>query len=261
MDINICIIAITNNIFNNCYDYINKTNYNLFGLDDNTCINNYLSYFNLPHNDIIFCPNKGFDVGPFLIGLNYCKDLDYDYIMNIHSKTNKQWRQDLFEICNYDIRNFNCDTIISKNWVNYFDENDMNINILNDYIDILPRNKNKWIYNGGKVFIIKTKYLKVLCNNFKSIYKELTDINKNDIFWKKKMIDLNTFNLCYNNCKESLFNSPIHIESRNMLIKTNSKNFFELLSHGYKGIPDFQLEHALERYIGYLHDDTIIMQV
>ena len=37
-----------------------------------------------------------------------------------------------------------------------------------------------------------------------------------------------------------------------MCVKLNAKNYFELLEKGYRGIPDFQVEHAIERYLGYL---------
>ena len=261
MNIYVVIIAITDNIFNNCYDYISNSNYKIFGLDKNVCIDKYSAFFDLPYDDIIFCPNKGYDVGPFLIGLNFCFE-KYEYVLHIHSKNNKQWRQDLFEICNYDIRNFNVDTIESKKWQNYCDNNDNNIDILNSFINILPRNnKINWFYNGGKVFSTKMKYLEILKYNFKNIYYLLTDINKDDIFWKNKMLDIDTFNLFYDNYKNCVYNSCIDYDARNILIKTNSKNFFELKTYGYKGIPDFQIEHALERYIGYLYKDSVIMRV
>ena len=67
-------------------------------------INKYDKQLGLPHDKIIFCPNRGYDVGPLLIGLKYCEKMNYAYVMHIHSKHNKLWRDELLKICNYDIK-------------------------------------------------------------------------------------------------------------------------------------------------------------
>ena len=153
------------------------------------------------------------------------------------------------------------DAIESKFWRNNFDKTDLNYYILNKYTDIFQFNKTNWLYNAGKVFSIKTKYLRILYDNFKSIYNKLTDINTHDNYWKKNMMDLNIFDSYYNKYKSCQFNNPIDKDAFKMLIKTNSKNYYELFSHGYRGIPDLQIEHAIERYIGYLYNDANIMCV
>jgi hypothetical protein len=110
----------------------------------------------------------------------------------------------------------------------------------------------EWKFNGGKMFITKYCFLKPIIKNFNKIYHLLTDVNKNDIYWQKMMLDKEFFNKQYNHYKNDFLNIPINENAAEIMIKTKSKNFFELLKNGAKGIPDCQIEHAIERYLGFL---------
>jgi hypothetical protein len=79
-----------------------------------------------------------------------------------------------------------------------------------------------------------------------------TDKNKDDVYWRKMMLDTEFFNNLFTYYETNVLNSPIDKNAPEIMIKTNSKNYFELANHGVKGLPDCQIEHAIERYIGYL---------
>jgi hypothetical protein len=221
-----------------------------FGID-NLNISDFSNYFNLPHDLIIFTPNKGYDIGGLLIGLNYLKNKFNNFIY-LHSKTNDLWREQLFKICLKPITS-EYDTIICKNFVDTFDKNDLNFKILEDLQDILPLPNNKqFSYIGGTVFSTKTENLNILIENFNKIFPLLTDINKDDIYWRSIMTNKQFFSKYYERYKNCIYNKPIDLNSHEKMIETNSKNFIELTKNGYRGIPDCQIEHALERYIGFL---------
>ncbi len=50
---------------------------------------------------LFFHPNKGMDIGPYLLQLSYvfsdCHDESYDEIFKIHTKTNSQWRNEMLD--------------------------------------------------------------------------------------------------------------------------------------------------------------------
>jgi hypothetical protein len=252
--IDILLVIITDHIYNSNQKFIPHGKHVLFGIHPKEFdIGKYDKQLNLPHSKIIFCPNRGYDVGPMLIGLKYCEKINYSYVMHIHSKHNKTWRNYLLKICNYDIKTLGVDTIVCKNFFITCDKNDRNRRILNYYNDLFPNNvATDWQFNGGKMFITRFSYLKQLINRFAKIYNILTDIKKNDIFWQKTMLDENFITERFHFYKDNFFNIPISENSTKAMIETKSKNFFELLSHGVKGFPDCQIEHAIERYIGLL---------
>jgi hypothetical protein len=252
--IDIVIVIMTDHIYNNNQTFIHKENYTLFGISPSAFdISKYQKQMNLPHKKIIFCPNRGYDVGPMMIGLKFCEKMNYNYVLHIHSKYNKSWRNSLLKICNHNINTVNCDTIICKDFFSSYTQNDYNSKILNYYNKLFPTNNvKKWNFNGGKMFATRFSFLKPLIRNFSKIYGILTDVNKNDVYWQKIMLNKDFFNKQYNHYKNDFLNVPISENAQQIMIETKSKNFFELLSHGAKGIPDCQIEHALERYIGFL---------
>jgi hypothetical protein len=254
MRIDIVLIIMTDHIYNGNLSFIDYNTHSLFGITKTEFdINKYDKQLGLPHDKIIFCPNKGYDVGPLLIGLKYCEKMNYAYVMHIHSKNNKIWRHELLKICNYDIKIMNCDTIICNAFLGTYSSEDYNSKIINYYNKLFPTNKIKeWQYNAGKMFSTRFSYLTPLINNFNKIYDMLTDINKNDIFWQKMMLNNEYFQKQYDYYKTNILNIPISDNAQEVFIKTKSKNFFELSSHGVKGLPDCQIEHAIERYIGLL---------
>jgi hypothetical protein len=262
MNIDIVIVIITEHIYNNDQKFIHKENYSLFGIDQKKFdISKYEKHMNILHNKLIFCPNRGYDVGPMMIGIKFCEKMNYSHVLHIHSKYNKSWRSDLLKICHYNIKTMDCDTVICKELFCKYTQSDCNSKILNYYSKLFPTNNVKeWKFNGGKMFITKLSFLKPLITNFNKIYDILTDLNKNDIYWQKIMLDKDFFNKQYNHYKNDYLNIPISENAQEIMIETKSKNFFELLSHGAKGIPDCQIEHAIERYIGFLttHSKKVI---
>ena len=63
-----------------------------------TCSNDLIEKYKSIYRDkTIIVPNKGWDVGPFLIGLNFVKN-QYDYVFCVHSKSNDIWRNNLLNI-------------------------------------------------------------------------------------------------------------------------------------------------------------------
>jgi hypothetical protein len=258
---NIHIIAVINtshDLFNNNFKYIYiDTNLYLFGIDSicSQCCKPARALSEIC-NWVIMAPNKGYDVGPFLIGINFIYShihIEYKYIMHIHTKTNELWRNNIFKIINYDIRNFpNVDTIISGLFyvkTNRLDRNHEIIMSLPFYKKDFP---DEYFYNGGKVFTTKLSYFRVFVQYFEYLYSNMTDIYKNDIYWQKIMDDPDIFKEYYNNYKCCVYNQPISDDAWKKRQETYSKNYMQLQKNGYRGIPDCQIEHAIERYIGYL---------
>ena len=218
-----------------------------------TCSNDLIEkYKSIYRNKTIIVPNKGWDVGPFLIGLNFVKN-QYDYVFCVHSKSNDIWRNNLLNIKHINVFEENCDTLISE--FKYVDiaKNDKNLQILKMYQHLFPHeNLETWKYNSGKIFVSKYKFFDVLLNNFNQIYELLTDKNKNDKFWCDIMDDAEYYNSEFRRMKNDVYNQSMTRKSRIMRQRKNAKNYFELLEHGFRGLPDCMIEHAIERYIGYL---------
>ena len=218
-----------------------------------TCSNILLEkYKSIYRDNTIIVPNKGWDVGPFLIGLNFVKN-QYDYVFCVHSKSNDIWRNNLLNISNINVFHENCDTMISEFKYVDIEQNDKNLQILKIYQHLFPHeNLKTWKYNSGKIFVSKCEFFDVLLNNFNQIYELLTDKNKNDKFWCDIMDDTDYYNSEFRRMKNDVYNQPMTRKSRIMRKRKNAKNYFELLEHGFRGLPDCMIEHAIERYIGYL---------
>ena len=257
MDIYIVVVVNTDFEFNNDLKFYENEKYIRFGINDDT-VDEY--YFDLIYDKIIFCPNKGYDVGSFLVGLKYIENMQFKFFIKLHSKTNNEWRKIIFNICNYNIVNTNYDTIVAKLFTQLCDENDLNFKILLDYPKLFSlNNKKKWKYVQGTTYISRIKYLSALLTNFNDIYILLTDIYKNDVYWIDIMKNDNLFKKYCVMYENNIYNLPINANSQKKLIETNSKNYLELFKHDKcRGIPDVQFEHAIERYLGLLliNDNT-----
>ena len=114
------------------------------------------------------------------------------------------------------------------------------------------KNLKTWKYNSGKIFVSKCEFFDILLSNFNQIYELLTDENKNDKFWCEHMDDKKYYDSEFSRLENCPWNLPMTPLAHEMRKKYNARNYFELLKHGYRGIPDLQIEHAIERYIGYL---------
>lgn len=265
-DVNIMICyKLNKNLFNNDYNYYhhccNEWDIITFGINYYDCykeINEIVEKFKkekICYDYFIFTPNIGYDFGSLLISLNYDNvHNNYEYITVVHSKSNLAWRNILFEILNYDIRNYqNIDTIVTNIFYNKFDkETDNNFEILTSN-DLFHFESHDFFYNGGKVFSTLMSNLHFFINNFKNIFEMCTCINKNDTYWIKIMNDEILFNKYVKQYENCPFNKPIDAHAKNILINKSAINYIDLLvNHNTRGIPDCQFEHAMERYIGYL---------
>ena len=252
--IDVVIVVATQSEFNFNYEFEKTKCAIYFGVNENS-FNSKFSQ--LPSDKIIFCANKGYDVGPFLIG---CKHIEnqYEYIIHIHAKTNDTWNKLLTTIANCNITELDVDTIIPNQDVpglktlTTTDTSDGNYNILDSHRHLFPFYDTSWEYSSGKMFATKMQFLKPLLNNFDKIYSLLTDKNKNDVYWQTAMNNTKLFNKYYNEYLNNDINKPISKYASFMRQKYKCRNYFELLNKGYRGIPDLQIEHAIERYLGYL---------
>lgn len=260
------VVSSTECFFSGKLKYRKTKNYETFGIDKmdlKTTDKVYNFYKKIPHNKIIICPNKGWDIGPLYVGLNYMymhSDIP-EYIINIHSKTNVEWERSLTKISHYNASDFNVDTIVPARWNSpvYTADNissKLNIDKILTLKDIIIgpdySNIKNWDYIGGKMFITKTEYLKPIVESFDTIYPMLTDSRTDDKFWVDAVSNEKIFNYYYNLYKYNPWNEPINHKAFHARVHLKCKNYFELLNHGYRSIPDLMIEHALERIIGHL---------
>ena len=211
---------------------------------------------------IIEVKNKGMDIGIFLLSLLYLRinNLNYDYLVKLHTKTDDRFRE---HVCEHLI---GTEEIIKKN-IDIF-KNNLDIGMLNGTL-IFNYHKNKSFYNNHMEYL---EYLSNLLLN--------DSININDLefavgtFFYSRFNVFDTFNtnhikLIYNmlNDFESLDKNwySIFYNLKNKsddfinehYIKNKSKNYGNNLELQKKtqcsGMRDFMIEHALERFFGYLN--------
>lgn len=274
----ILVISAPKCTFNGKLTFTKHKNYSTFGITNSTKNNisniTYEYYCKIPHDSIIICPNKGWDIGPLMVGLRYMyvHNIQPEYLINIHSKTNKEWEQGLTKIIRYSIKDFNVDTIVPSNWCSSVYtpsdiSSELNIKKIKTLSNNLPgvdfSDVYNWKYVAGKMFITRFNYLKPIVNSFDTLYPILTDKNTDDQFWVTAVKGKNVFNYYYNMYKNNPWNEPINHNAYYALTRLNCKNYFELKNYGYRSIPDLMIEHALERIIGHtiLHNSTNILKI
>ena len=211
---------------------------------------------------IIEVKNKGMDIGIFLLSLLYLRNnnLIYKYLIKLHTKTDDRFRE---HVCEHLIGSK--DTI-EKN-INLL-EKDNNIGMLNGTL-IFNFHKNKSFYNNH------LNYLEYLSN---LLLGDSIDVNKLEFavgtFFYSRFDVFDTFNknhikLIYNmlNDFESLDKNwySIFYNLRNKsedyindhYIKNKAVNYGNNLELQKKtqcsGMRDFMIEHALERFFGYIN--------
>ena len=211
---------------------------------------------------IIEVKNKGMDIGVFLLSLLYLRDnnLNYEYLVKIHTKTDDRFREHV------------CDHLIgSKKIINH------NINLLKNNSKIGMLNgtltfnyhKNKQFYENH------FKYLEYLCNLLldESINNDNLEFAVGTFFYSKfdvfDVFNKNHIKLIYNqlNDFESLdknwYSIFYNLKNKNdnfinqHYLKNKHKNHGNNLELQKKtecsGMRDFMIEHALERFFGYLN--------
>jgi len=217
-----------------------------------------LRYKKLNSDILIFMPNRGYDIGGFIVGMQYMsnQNINPKYLMYLHSKGDYAWRRDLHSIININLRkHLNHDTVVSGKWICQYDMNDGDYNntIFEKLEHLFPlHGTTKFPFIGGTMFNTRYKFLSSLKPKLSEIYEELTHINKVDTIWVNAMKDQNIFDKYYEIYRKNPFNVAITPGSRQFLIDHNITNAYQLFQNGYKGIPDLQTEHVIERYLGYL---------
>ena len=205
--------------------------------------------------------NKGMDIGIFLISLLYLRDkkLKYKNLIKIHTKTDDRFREHVCdqligseEIIKKNLKLMDKSEIGMLNGTITFDyqknksffKNHLNYleylisYFLNDTLD-----KNKLEFAVGTFFISKFDVFNIFNkNNIKILYNKLNDENTLDINWYKIFYELKNKNDDYiiNHWKKNK--------------KKNYGNNLELqIKTKCSGMRDFMIEHALERFFGYLN--------
>jgi len=266
---NIFIIQVGNfNTLEKMYHYLdilNEINQNyLIALIENQINNKRLDILKkkLKNLVIIEVKNRGMDIGIFLSSLLYLRehDLEYKYLVKIHTKTDDRFRE---HVCNHLIGSKKC---IENNFLKM--DNDPNIGMLNGTLIFNFHNNNSFYNNHMKYLyylsetILNTKldidklefavgtffYSKfdvfdaLDINHLKLIYNQLNDFESLDINW---------YSIFYNLKNKSDEYIIEHWKNN------KGKKFGNNLELQYKtdcqGMRDFMIEHALERFFGYLN--------
>ena len=216
---------------------------------------------------VLFKENKGYDIGGLLKGLNFIYgnnrtttdafDRPDTKIAYIHNKNNKSWRNALHKIFySKDIQDY--DTTTPAKWTAICSIDDLNRKIMKAHplIFDLDTEDTPFHYVAGTCFITNLKYLKPLAEKYSYIEPLLTDKDKDDTFWQHYMCDKSVFDQYVHMHSHDMYNSKIDINSYYIMQNHKCKNYIEMYDKfNMKGIPDLQIEHALERYIGYLTID------
>ena len=211
---------------------------------------------------IIEVKNKGMDIGVFLLSLLYLRDnnLNYEYLVKIHTKTDDRFRE---HVCDHLIES---KKIINHN-INLL-KNNSKIGMLNGTLTF-NYHKNKQFYENH------FKYLEYLCNLLldESINNDNLEFAVGTFFYSKfdvfDVFNKNHIKLIYNqlNDFESLdknwYSIFYNLKNKNdnfinqHYLKNKHKNHGNNLELQKKtecsGMRDFMIEHALERFFGYLN--------
>lgn len=234
-----------------------------------------------PNSTIFNFINKGCDIGPFLLFLDHLQknNLKYDWIMKLHSKTNDNWRNRMFEsLIPEDFDNFykklineNNNFYSSYNFIyDYFNikydveySNLFNLNLIYDWKkaedkyqelkNMTPVEKN--IYNNNKN-LDKDLLPDIDCELFNHLFgdykKPENIVNGKDKFYILKILkNLN------NNSKLYYAPGTCFIAKYNIFEKyfknLNIKNIYDKLEEGK---PDDNIiqsrTHSLERVLCFL---------
>ena len=219
---------------------------------------NFLSSL-IPRSTIIETINKGMDIGLFLINLLYLRNnnISHKYILKLHTKTDDRFRNNILDkLCtnneltkcinllknNVDLGMINGTFVYNYNKnKSYFDNHIHYLNYLSKNIFIKELNYNNLEFPIGTFFYAKFEIFSLLDEiNLKFIYNKLNDINTLDYNWYKIYYNLKNF-------------TTEEIENH---YKKNSNNYANNLTLQDKtncsGMRDFMIEHALERFFGYM---------
>lgn len=202
-------------------------------------------------------PNRGFDIGGLLdtIALTLDEHPEHQgHLIYLHSKSDPVWREQLHRIMYCDSYK-DYDLVASERFFVSCETSDLNRHTFykHPFFSEIAAPNNTFNYVAGTTFITKFDSLLPLYKNRLEIAAQLTDVSKDDPYWREIMLDDRTFNDYVHRHKSSSFLSPIDPDSQEYVRKHNCRNYLDLAKRfKRRGIPDCHFEHALERYIGFL---------
>ena len=212
-----------------------------------------------PSCTIIKTLNKGMDVGLFLINLLYIrhKKLEYTHILKLHTKTDDRFRNNILtNLCKNKKQIEKCLSMIQKNNIgmitgnnvfnftnkkDFFNNHYYYLTYLVSYTYQKDLDYSFLEFAPGTFFYSKFKVFDKLDEiNIRFIYDKLNDYESLDINWYKIFYNLPKLN--QNEVREHFYHHSNNFGNNlSMQCKTNCS-----------GMRDFMLEHALERFFGYL---------
>lgn len=148
--------------------------------------------------DIHILPNKGLDIGPFLITLDKIYHKKYDYIFKTHTKKSlltsgkyfgSKWRNSLFIILNLkkleEVKQHmenRSEMIGSSKWIIPIEVDNFNKNIIEGLIKDLRIEKTGSSFVGGTMFCVKHDILRKYLNKEK--IKKYYDLMEDGYFYQ-----------------------------------------------------------------------------
>ena len=243
------------------FEYIN-TNLYLVIIED-ACIEKNIEYLKINYKNIVIIKteNRGMDIGLFLVGLHYMIEnkINHEYLFKFHTKTDDKFRNSCLNsligshnkiIDNIKALSKNNVGMVSGNSIynyhqnkDYFNNNIYYLEMLSKYLYYQDLNYDNLVFSGGTFFIVKNKFFLEILNtkNIEFIYEKLNNNFTIDYNWYACFYNLNI-----NNKKLILehFNSDKnnrYVNNLNYQLKTNNS-----------GLRDYMLEHAMERFFGYI---------
>ena len=215
----------------------------------------------LKNSVILKVRNKGMDIGPFLLNLLYIrnKNINHKFIVKIHTKTDDRFREhvlnhligsesiilnNILKLNNNKELGMLTGTLIFNTLNNnsFFNNHIYYLRYLSNLLLVEDLERSKLEFAIGTFFYSKFEIFNIFNDvNIRFIYNKLNDLDT---------LDLNWYSIFYN------LDTQDQIIIKNHYNKYSEKNYKNNLDFqnktGCSGMRDFMIEHALERFFGYL---------
>jgi glycosyltransferase involved in cell wall biosynthesis len=219
-----------------------------------------------PTESVLVVPNRGLDVGPFLLGCRLDdmlpRNRPSDFVMKLHSKSNDAWRELLARVV-FWMPHQGADAAWSSTKpcdARYERSGDWNDERLKDLearglLPKLPARLTSWRYSAGNMFSVRRSLVQHLFEpeRLAALYGAMTHIDADDEIWRRMMRDGKTFadarrTWCH---PDQCWNEPLSPDALEAMERSGARNYIELKKRWKRrGVPDAMVEHALERYFG-----------
>lgn len=209
---------------------------------------------------VVIAENRGYDIGKLVVALQfvYRTRKMYTYVTYVHTKTNARWRRDLLRVLR--AHPAGVDTLISKkNKMVFCPRADpINASIISRATDAgllcaRPAGApDMFVFCGGTMFTTRLRLLYNISSDLARLYTHMTSIDTDDIHWRACMLDSDIFERVCEYAKKHRYGVSIDADAPEVLAQGGYRNYIELCARGARrGIPDYQIEHAIERMIGF----------